>query len=86
MCLLPDLAVSGLADGAMARLISPIGELSVRLRLDPGVWIGGCVVHRGGALHLGRCVNRLVQAQATDIGLGAAFYDQAVRLVVEPAA
>ncbi len=76
----PTAAPKGLTNDQLARLVSPIGWLLVRLRFDPEVWAGGCVVHRGGALHLGRCVNSLVEAQSTDVGRGAAFYDQPVRL------
>jgi len=78
----PEAAPPGVRDGDPARLVSPIGELTVGIALDEDLWPGGCVVHRGGALALGRCVNRLVQAHSTDIGLGAAFYDQPVRLEV----
>ena len=73
-------AAAGLEDGAGARLVSPLGKLEVRLRLQPRMHPGTCVVHRGGWLRHGRCVNRLVAARTTDLGGGAAYYDQRVRL------
>lgn len=39
-----------------------------------------CIVHRGGWLRHQRAVNAIVQAVATDLGEGAALYDQRVRL------
>lgn len=70
----------GLGDGDQAVLVSPVGELRVRLRADAAMTPGTCVVHRAGALHLGRAVNALVEARQTDLGGGAAFHDQRVQL------
>lgn len=72
-------ARSGLADGAPGRVESRIGALDVRVRigdLAPDL----VVIHRGGWLRHGRCVNALVEGRSTDLGDGIAYYDQAVRL------
>jgi anaerobic selenocysteine-containing dehydrogenase len=78
----PDAAAPlGLGDGDPAVVQSPLGRLAVQLRLDPRLHPDACVVHRGGWLRHGRAVNTLVQAAATDLGEGAALYDQRVRLI-----
>lgn len=77
----PDAALAaGLAEGDPARIVSPLGSLAVRLTLDGRVHPEACVVYRGGWLRHGRGVNVLVEAVATDLGEGAALYDQRVRL------
>jgi len=78
----PDAAAPlGLGDGDPAVVQSPLGRLAVQLLLDPRLHPDACVVHRGGWLRHGRAVNTLVQAAATDLGEGAALYDQRVRLI-----
>ncbi len=73
--------VAKLGDSALACLRSPNGcGLRVRLRFDTAQRTDVCVVRRGGAWQLGRGVNALVQARATDLGLCTAFHDQRVRL------
>jgi len=71
---------AGLADGGLARLLSPLGGLTVRVRLDRRLRRDLCVVPRGSWVSCGGGVNLLVEGRATDLGEGTAFYDQRVRL------
>lgn len=82
----PDaLGSAGLSDGGLARLVTAVGELEVRVRLDAGLPGELVVLHRSGALRLGRAANALVPQKETDVGEGAAFYDARARLEpVEP--
>lgn len=70
-----------LADGAVARLESPVGSLEIEVRLEPRLGVDECVVRRGGWVRQGQGVNVLVECRATDVGGGTGFYDQRVRLV-----
>jgi anaerobic selenocysteine-containing dehydrogenase len=76
----PD-AAAGIADGGLGRLESPIGALDVRVAHDQKQRRDVAIVPKGGHLRDGRCPNVLVQAATTDIGEGAALYDERVRLV-----
>jgi anaerobic selenocysteine-containing dehydrogenase len=79
----PD-AAAGLADGAIARLESRIGSMVVRVKHDARQRRDVVLVPKGGHLKDGRCANVLIRARATDLGEGAAFYDEGVRLVGAP--
>jgi len=61
-------------------LVSPEGRLKVRLKMLPGLHRNAVVYRRGDWIKLGGGVNQLIKARLTDIGSGAAFYDQYVRL------
>lgn len=61
-------------------LVSPDGKLKVRLKTLPGLHPDAVVYRRGDWIKFGGGVNRLIEARLTDIGSGAAFYDQYVRL------
>jgi len=74
------LGMSGVADGARARVVSPLGGLEVRVIFDPGLRRDVCVVNSGGWLQFQRSVNALVAAHSTDLGECTAFYDQRVRI------
>jgi hypothetical protein len=76
-------AAAGLADGAIGRLRSAIGEMPVRVRCDPAQRRDVALVPKGGHLRDGRCANALVRARTTDIGEGGALYDEGVRLVAQ---
>lgn len=71
-------AALGLANGAYARLEGRAGGLRVRLRHDPTMRRDMVVLDKGGWLAYGRCANALVRAVKTDIGDGAAYYDETV--------
>jgi anaerobic selenocysteine-containing dehydrogenase len=78
----PDVAsAAGLADGALGRLQSGIGEIAVRVRCDPAQRRDLALIPKGGHLRDGRCANALIRARTTDMGEGGALYDQGVRLV-----
>ena len=72
--------VEQLRDGGYARVVSPCGEMRVRVRLDSGMRLDTCRVDQGGWLRFGRGVNALVADAPTDLGECTAFYDQRVRI------
>jgi anaerobic selenocysteine-containing dehydrogenase len=81
-------SAAGLPDGARARLESRVGALEVVVKHDAAqrrdvVWLP-----KGGGFSAGRCANALVAAVESDMGGGAAYYDECVRLrpVSAPAA
>jgi anaerobic selenocysteine-containing dehydrogenase len=63
-----------------ADLVSPLGRMRVRLETLPGLHPGAVVYRRGDWMRFGGGANRLIEARLTDLGGGAAFYDQYVRL------
>jgi anaerobic selenocysteine-containing dehydrogenase len=63
-----------------AELVSSEGRLPVTIRLMPGLHPGAVVCRRGGWMNRGWGVNQLIASGLTDIGGGAPFYDQYVRL------
>ena len=63
-----------------AWLISPLGRMTVRVRTMEGLQDGVVVYRRGDWMKLGGGINRLIQDGVTDLGNGAPFYDQYVRL------
>ncbi len=77
----PDSA-GAIANGAVARLRSRIGSLRVTVRHDATMRRDLIVVPKGGWLRSGQAANALVRARATDMGLGAAYYDEHVCLEV----
>jgi anaerobic selenocysteine-containing dehydrogenase len=76
----PD-AVPGMAAGATARLVSAHGELEIEVRFDANQRRDVAIVPKGGHFDRGQCANTLIEARATDLGLGAAYLDCLVRLV-----
>ena len=74
----PD-AAKGHEDGSLARLVSPIGAVTVRLRFDPKQRPDVVVYNKGRWGKLGG-PNSLIRARVTDAGGGAAYYDQGVRI------
>jgi predicted molibdopterin-dependent oxidoreductase YjgC len=71
---------AGIADGAPARVVSRLGTRTVTLHHDPALRRDQLLLPKGGWLRHGRAANALVRARATDLGLGAAYYDEHVRL------
>jgi anaerobic selenocysteine-containing dehydrogenase len=79
--LAPDSPALGGVDRARPlQLVSPLGRLAVTLRLMPGLHPGAIVYRRGDWMNRGGGANRLVAAGLSDLGGGAPFYDQYVRL------
>lgn len=75
----PD-AVPGAVDGARAVLSSQQGEMDVVIQLDPHQRKDIVLMAKGGHLRDGRSANALIKARLTDLGEGAALYDERVRL------
>jgi anaerobic selenocysteine-containing dehydrogenase len=61
-------------------LVSPLGRLAVMVRLMPGLHPGAVVYRRGDWMNRGGGVNQLIASGLTDMGGGAPFYAQYVRL------
>jgi anaerobic selenocysteine-containing dehydrogenase len=61
-------------------LVSPLGRLPVSLRLVPGLHPGAVVYRRGDWMNRRGGANQLIASGVTDLGGGAPFYDQYVRL------
>ena len=74
-------AACEIEDGALCQLESAIGSMTVRLRHDPQQRRYVAIIPKGGHYRDGRCANVLLRARTTDLGEGAALYDERVRLV-----
>ena len=61
-------------------LVSPLGRLKVSVQTLPDLHPGVVIYRRGDWISRGGGVNQLIAAGLTDIGSGAAYYDQYVRL------
>ena len=72
-------SAGGLPDGTLARLVSPIASVTVRLKFDPRQRRDLVIYHKGRWGKYGG-PNTLVRARATDAGEGAAYYDEGVRI------
>jgi anaerobic selenocysteine-containing dehydrogenase len=71
---------SSQAKASQARLVSKMGSFEVLVIPDDGVHPSTVLMDKGRAPSHGGCANALVVAEETDIGGGAAYYDQSVRL------
>lgn len=74
-------SASGVPDGGLARVESPVGSLLVRVRHDARQRRDVALVPKGGHLDAGRAANALLRARVTDFGEGGALYDERVRLL-----
>ena len=61
-------------------LVSPIGRLKVRIKMAANLHSKTVVARRGTWMAHGGGLNQLIEATITDIGKGAAFYAQYVRI------
>jgi anaerobic selenocysteine-containing dehydrogenase len=66
--------------GRPVELVSPQGRLRVAVQTMEGLHPDVAIYRRGDWISRGGGVNQLIAAQLTDIGSGAAYYDQYVRL------
>ena len=73
-------SAAGIADGGRALLESQLGVLAVAVRHDATMRRDVAWMPKGGAQRDGRCANVLVAAVESDLGGGAAYYDELVRL------
>jgi len=77
----PDCDVLGSLDpDKEVYLASPLGRLKIRLRTLPELHPEVVVYRRGDWMKIGGGINQLIREQLTDMGWGAAYYDQYVRL------
>ena len=83
----PETAASlEIEPGKDAWLVSPIGRMRVRPHTLEGLHPEALLTRRGSWMKLGGGINRLVEAELSDIGNGAPFYEQYVRIETdEPA-
>lgn len=76
----PDSPVWRTVDpGKEVYMISPKGSLRVCLKPLPGLYPEAAVYRRGNWMKHGGGVNQIIEARLTDLGAGAAYYDQYVR-------
>jgi len=61
-------------------LVSPLARLNVNVQTLPDLHPDVVIYRRGDWISQGGGVNQLIAARLTDIGSGAAYYDQYVRL------
>jgi len=61
-------------------LVSPLGRLKVSLQTMPGLHAKVVLYRRGDWMSRGGGINQLIAAGTTDLGAGAPYYDQRVRL------
>jgi hypothetical protein len=73
-------ALAGLDLSRPVALVSPLGRLTVSVELEPGLHPGAVVYRRGDWMNRGGGANQLIASGLTDIGGGAPFYEQYVRL------
>jgi anaerobic selenocysteine-containing dehydrogenase len=73
-------AVPGLTDAMEVWVESRQGRLRACLKLDEAVHPSLAFMAKGQMLRQGACSNALVRAQETDLGGGAAYYDEPVRV------
>ncbi|ABK18868.1 molybdopterin-dependent oxidoreductase [Syntrophobacter fumaroxidans] len=66
-----------------AWVVSPLGRLRVEVRLMAGLHPAVVLYRRGDWMSAGGGANRLIAAGLTDMGSGAPFYEQYVRLETE---
>lgn len=79
----PDSAAErGMADGDRVRVASPVGELTARLRTDPGLRRDVAAMSRGGWVGQGHGVNRLTRDLTSRVGEGTPFFE--TRVAVRP--
>jgi hypothetical protein len=61
-------------------LVSALGRLKIRLKELPGLHPEAVLYRRGDWMKRGGGANQLIAARLTDMGNGAPFYDQYVKL------
>jgi anaerobic selenocysteine-containing dehydrogenase len=73
-------AAGALPDGAEATLETRRGRMQVRLRHDDQVHPRLVLLPKGRMFRQGGCANDLIEAEETDIGGGANYYEEPARL------
>jgi anaerobic selenocysteine-containing dehydrogenase len=72
--------LNGLDLKKTVEMVSPLGRLKVKVQTLPGLHPAAVIYRRGDWISRGGGVNQLIADGLTDIGSGAAYYDQYVRL------
>ena len=72
--------LNGLDLKKTVEMVSPLGRLKVTVQTLPGLHPAAVIYRRGDWISRGGGVNQLIADGLTDIGSGAAYYDQYVRL------
>jgi anaerobic selenocysteine-containing dehydrogenase len=73
-------AVRGLDLDKDVYIVSPLGRLKVRIKYVHGLHPEVVIYRRGDWMSLGGGANQIIAAELTDLGNGAAYYSQFVRL------
>lgn len=73
-------AVRGLDLDKEVYIVSPLGRLKVRIKYVHGLHPEVVIYRRGDWMSLGGGANQIIAAELTDLGGGAAYYSQFVRL------
>lgn len=68
-------------DGEVCDIESVLGRMPVRLHFDPRQRPDVALLPKGGARSAEACANGLIRAKLTDLGEGAALYEEHIRLV-----
>ena len=76
----PNAAV-GFESGDIVRLQSALDTILVRLNFDPNQRQDVALMDKGGWLSEGRCANVLTEAEVSDLGECAVYYDTPVRIL-----
>ena len=77
----PD-AANGFSDGDLVTVRSETGSMQVKIRLTENQRSDLALMDKGGWFSQGRCANALIDAEASDEGLCAVYYDTPGRLEV----
>jgi len=78
-----DAAQRGIQPGDWVRLEGRHGALRVRVEVSGELPRGVLVVHSGGHVHDGECVNLVTSDVLPDLGIGACYYDVRCQIVKE---
>lgn len=74
-------AANGHAEGNTVTIESPLDSLQVKLKFDARQRSDIALMPKGGWLSKDRCANILIEAELTDAGEGACYYDTGIRIV-----
>ena len=79
----PD-AANGFSDGETVQVCSAMGSLKMKLRLNTEQRGDLAVTDKGGWLSAGRCANSITNAEESDQGGCAVYYDTPIRITKNP--
>ena len=75
----PD-AANGFPEGSIVEMKSNFGSMQVQIEFDDQQRTDVALIDKGGWMSAGRCANLLIQAQCSDEGQCAVYYDTPVKL------